>query len=323
MKARWLAVFSATLVACTGTEPSPPSKTAEPTGWLYLRSTEGLYAAPIRIAVGSGEIEPIELPPPFEADPYYNLQDGFASPVDGDLTGGAKLGGLFPESFVLDAATGQVTIYRESASAFTISVDAEHRWAPDGSAVVFERHQTSGCCSVWVLLHPATGVLDTLEAVASRVPFMFGWFGADTLLSQRGGRYRSYALATGDTATWNLVPFNPFRIPTTSLDRQWIAHWNRMDSTVAGEGMVQFIQLRLRDRRLGTDTLLLTARNTSGATTTLSESFDPDSRFLAYCTTFSNIRIRELATGRTAKNLAVPFCYALSWSWGPEGRPAS
>ncbi|HET9064793.1 MAG TPA: hypothetical protein VFN22_03105 [Gemmatimonadales bacterium] len=236
------------------------------------------------------------------------------------MSGDAKLGGLFPETFVLDAATGQVTIYGESASSFTIAVDAQHRWAPDGSAVVFERHQTSGCCSVWVLLHPATGRLDTLEREADRVPTQFDWFGADTLLSRRGGHFRSYALATGDTAVWNLVPVNFFRIPTVSLNRQWIAHWSVMDSAVVGEGQVEFIQLRLRDRRLGTDTLLLTARNLDGPTT-LSESFDPDSRFLAYCTTFTNIRVRELSTGRTVKDLTVPFCYALSWSWGPEGRP--
>ncbi|MEO8479624.1 MAG: hypothetical protein ABI542_08330 [Gemmatimonadota bacterium] len=269
-------------------------------------------------------IELLDLPPPFAPEPMYSPQARFASPSNGDLTGRAKLARLFPETFVLDASTGQVTIYGESASTFTVSVDAEHRWAPDGSAVVFKRHQTSGCCSVWVLLHPATGVLDTLERSADQVPYMFGWFGGDTLLSWRPGtaptHYRALALATRDTVAWSVVPFNGFRMPTASLDRRWIAHWSLLDSTVAGEGTVQFVQMRLRARHIGADTLLLTARNYSGPTT-LSETFDPDSRFLAYCTTFTNIRIRELATGRTVKDLTVPFCYALSWSWGPEGPP--
>src|SRR5690606_32301637 len=137
---------------------------------------------------------------------------------------------LFPETFVLDAATGDVTIYAESASPYTISVDAGHLWAPDGSAVVFERHQTSGSCSVWVLLHPATGRLDTLERVAERVPITFAWFGPDTLISVRfGNHYRALALATGDTSVWNVVPYtySPL-MPTASLDRQWIAHWSRL-----------------------------------------------------------------------------------------------
>lgn len=311
--------------ACGGTEATAPPPDAEPAGWIYFRSIDHLYSMPMRIAAGSGAVETIPLPPPFEADPQYLAQDVFASPIDGDLSGRAKLGGLFPETFVLDAATGEVRIHGESANSFTISVDSDHRWAPDGSAVVFERHQTSGCCSVWVLLHPATGVLDTLESVAQRVPYMFGWFGPDTLLSWRPGtaptHYRTLALATRDTAVWSLVPHNGFRMPTVSLDRQWIAHWSRVDSMVVGEGSVKFVQLRLRDRRLGTDTLLLSERDLSGPTA-LSESFDPESRFLAYCTTFTTIRIRELATVRTVKDLTVPSCYALSWSWGPEGPPA-
>ncbi len=322
MRAFWSVAACLALAGCGGTEPSAPPGTASPEGWIYFAT--GLnYEPPARVHVRTGAVEEFVLPPPFAAVPSYLLQDGFASPLNGDLTGRAKFAGSFPETFVLDAATGEVTIYGESASSFTISVDTKHIWAPDGSAVVFERHQTSGCCSVWVRLDPTAGVLDTLEAKDEDVPYMFGWFGKDTLLSWKPGgtsRYRALALATADTATWDLVPFNGFRMPTVSLDRQWITHWSLVDSAVAGEGQVPFLKLRLRDRGRGTDTLLLTARNVRGPTL-LSESFDPDSRFLAYCTNFTNIRIRELATGRTVKDLTVPFCYALSWSWGPEGRP--
>ena len=95
-----------------------------------------------------------------------------------------------------------------------------------------------------------------------------------------------------------------------------------IDSAVADQGTARFLQLHLFDRRRGTDTLLVTAPNEGAITTLISESFDPDSRFIAYCTTFTNIRILHLATGRVAKNLTVPHCYVLTWSWGPEGRPA-
>lgn len=316
-------VLCAGLTACGGTEVPDPPHTVEPAGWIYFRPAEEMYAAPARIDTKSGAVEYLELPrPPFEPTPSYYYESGFVSPLTGDLGGDARLGGLFPETFVLDATSRQVTIYRDVTGPFTISVDARHLWAPDGSAIAFERHQTSGCCSVWVLLRPGTGVLDTLEAVADQVPYQFGWFGADTLLWWRtDAQFQSYALATGASANWNLVPFNNFKIPTTSLDRQWIAHWSLADSIVAGEGTVQFVKLHLFDRKRGTDTLLVTGR-TIGGPTHLSESFDPDSRFLAYCTALTNIRILELATGRVAKNLTVPHCYALTWSWGPEGRPA-
>ncbi|MBA2292699.1 MAG: hypothetical protein H0W15_09640 [Gemmatimonadales bacterium] len=317
-------LLCAALTACGGTEVADPPPAAEPAGWIYFRPADDMYAAPARIDTESGAIEYLELRPPFQPKPSYYYESGFVSSMTGDLSGKARFGGLFPETFVLDAKSGEVTIYRDVTGPFTISVDARHVRAPDGGAIAFERHQTSGCCSVWVLLHPSTGILDTLEAVANQVPYEFGWFGADTLLWWRtDAQFRSYALATGVSADWNLVPFNNFKIPTTSLNRQWIAYWSLADSTVAGKGTVQFVKLHLFDRQRGTDTLLLTAPNQGDVVvTSLSESFDPDSRFLAYCTTFTNIRILELATGRVAKNLTVPHCYALTWSWGPEGRPA-
>ncbi len=301
---------------------NPPA--AEPGGWIYFSPAEALYTPPARIDVRTGAIEPLAFPPPFAAEPNYQFHEGLVSPLDGSLTGDAKVGGLFYPTFVRDGRTGAVTIYQDVDSGPTaLALDNGHEWAPDGSLISFSRHQAQGCCPVFVLLDPATGVQDTLEAFAGQVPadhISYTWFGSDTLLLPKGTGYRTYSLATGDTAAWDLVPYYPFKMPTISANRQWIAHWGNLDSVVAGEGSVRFYRLQLFNRDTHEDTVLVTDRSVDG-TTPLSESFDPTSRYLAYCAGRGTIRILRVGTGQVAGDLAVRYCLALNWSWGPEGRP--
>lgn len=297
----------------------------EPGGWIYFKPDIELYVIPARVNVRTGAVEQLVLPPPFHAASDFYYVDGFVSPINGNLAGAARFGGLFHETFVLDAATGQVNHYLDTGNQFGVSVDSRHRWAPDGSAIAFTRHQVSGCCRVWVRLNVATGVVDTLESDSERTPQSFFWFGPDTLVFQRADAetpYASFALATGAVASWNLVPYTSFRPPTVSRDRRWIAYWTSRDSVVEGGGTVRFAYQNLLDRRTQESHVLATSPYSDG-TMMPAESFDPDSKYVAHCVTFTTIRIRELATGRNVKDLEVPFCFALVWSWGPEGKPQS
>ncbi len=321
MIVKWRTLFAGlpVLAACaTGPSMDPPAD--EPGGWIYLSPSLTLYAAPARVDVRTGAIETLAFPPPFDPAPNYFFHEGLVSPVDGDLTGDAKVDGLFYPTFVRDSRTGAVTVYRDAEGGPTaLALDNGHEWAPDGSLIAFSRHQAQGCCKAFLLLDPSTGVQDTLETFAGQVPSDYTWFGPDTLLWLGAAGYRTYALATGDTAAWNLVPYYPFKMPTISSNRQWIAHWMTADSVANGNSAGRFNHLKLFDRQRSADTTLLISSD-SGDGALLSEAFDPDSRYLAYCAGQTSIRILRLATGKMIKELAVPFCWSLNWSWGPEGR---
>lgn len=318
-------VLLALLAACSGTDTSPVAGGPEPSGWIYFSVEQHSRDAPLpeRINVSTGKTEVIEFPLPYDTTRPWRVYSGNISPPTGQITGLAFVGGSAAENFIYYPVGDSIKVLRfDPGGPFNTTVGFKLVWSPDGKKIVFQQVRIN-CCAVLALLYPSTGALDTLvggEAVSN----FFFWLGPDTVVfndgSKQGWAPTSIDIGTHQMAPWTVIdPPDFFRTPIVSSDGRWIAYWTDFDSTGSAGNFQHFWSLHLRDRHRDTDTTLVVDPSNFDGTIFPEAAFEPDNRFLAYCTSRTTVTILDLERRRRAKSFEIPQCMSIAWSWGENG----
>lgn len=309
------------LVACS-TGPSVVSSDPGPAGFIYFGGDPAAGQPLERIGLRTGLVEPVAWPSALPDGQTFLSRAGMVSAIDGRIAAQGIVGQGWPRTFVLDPATAQVHVYADPV----VTRDFGHTWSPDGQVVVFERHLATGGDGRTriVRLDVATGITDTIATLETHesVDGMI-WLGTDSLvlddfLVSRGSGYEVLALESGARSEFSEV-VHPGWGPALAFSPtgRWLSHW----SMESGAGGADSLVLSLRDRRTGQATERLQAVGFFETDGSLDVAFSPDGDYLADCVDGGLLRVVRLPSLQPVRTWPIPKCGALSWSWGPEGRP--